>query len=91
MNTNYENENQNRYTTVQEDPTNWGFTVEKIIVHSEPTNSPHHYNSMNSSTDADVILQVIIDCLLILKHQSKFDKLLNYKRNSARKIGVHFV
>lgn len=59
MNTNYDNENQNQDPTLLEESTNWGFTVEKIIVHSEPTNSPHHYNSMNSSTDADVILQVL--------------------------------
>jgi hypothetical protein len=58
MNKNYDNESPNQDATAQEDSTNWGFTVEKIIVHSEPTNSPHHYNSINSSTDADVILQV---------------------------------
>jgi hypothetical protein len=42
-----------------EDSTNYGFNIEKIIVHSEPTlNETDHYNSPNSSTNADRILEV---------------------------------
>lgn len=40
--------------------TNYGFSIEKIIIHKEPTTDVYdHYNNANSSTNADKILEVI--------------------------------
>lgn len=39
--------------------TNYGFSVEKIIILVEPTTGrPDHYNNANSSVEADKILEV---------------------------------
>jgi hypothetical protein len=54
---NMEIENSN--TENKKDSTNFGFSVEKVIVHAEPTNSPNHYNSFtDTSIDADKVLEV---------------------------------
>lgn len=40
---------------------NFGFSIEKIIVHTEPNlDRNDHYNSPNASTNADRILEVIV-------------------------------
>lgn len=38
---------------------NFGFSIEKVIVLTEPTEDKYnHYNNVNSSTNADTILEV---------------------------------
>ena len=41
---------------------NFGFSIEKIIVHKEPTVDVYdHYNNANSSRNAEVILEVYLE------------------------------
>ena len=50
---------QNEDDPSREDLTNYGFSIEKIIVHTEPTTDRFdHYNNPNSSTNADRILEL---------------------------------
>jgi hypothetical protein len=40
---------------------NYGFSIEKVIVHVEPEKSPNeHYNNEKTSKSADVVLEVIL-------------------------------
>ena len=52
----------------EEAATNYGFYIDKIIVHSEPTlTANEHNNSANSSTNSDRILEV--SCIQYIKRR----------------------
>ena len=76
--------------------TNFGFSVEKVIIHTEPTpasapNAPPHYNSATSSTNADTVLEVIDITTILYNKNATYGLLLLLLFQVVWRRGLEFV